>query len=551
MKKMTYWWARLSPWMKLALPVGILWLLIVAGSALIFDFWSRGWQAWADLIGAAFLASLVIVRTLIYIRDRLPGPKIRPAKEDELLIVVAKFRGPESPDPQMYITRRLEADLLMHPALADKVRVSRFPEAIEEESQEAEIEKVRAIGETYGATLVIWGEHDGHSAAPHYLVTRESERVSTVVELKPTVATADLDEFVMYISEELPETVTYLSFFTIGQMYYFENEYPQALSLFCAAVDNLPSGEAYKESGAALHFYRGNTYFLLGKSDLAMTDYDKAIELKPDLAKAYNNRGTAYHYKGDYNLAIADCDKAIELRPDYAEAYVNRGNAYNRKGEHDLAIADCNKAIELRPDLAVAHYNRGVAYEYNIHGQRYGKGAQLDRAIADYDKVIELKPDCAEAYYSRGVVYHTLREHGQAIADYNRATGTKGEDDLAIADFSKAIGLKPDYTEAYYNRGISYAQKREYDLAIADYDRAIELRSNLTEAYYNHGLTYADKTIELVPDLAEAYYNRGVAHKMRGDREKAIRDFERFLELREDKDSRREAEEHLRELKRQ
>jgi tetratricopeptide (TPR) repeat protein len=510
MKKMTYRWARLSPWMKLALPVGILWLLIVAGSALIFDFWSRGWQAWADLIGAAFLASLVIVRTLIYIRDRLPGPKIRPARKDELLTVVAKFRGPESPDPQMYIARRLEADLLMHPALADRVRVSRFPRVIEEESREAEIKKARALGETYGATLVIWGEHDGHSAAPHYLVTREREKVKMVVELEPRAATADLNEFVMYVSDELPETVTYLSLFTIGQMHYFAHQYSQALSLFSAALDHFPPGEAYQESAAFLRFYRGNTYYFSRKSDLAIADYDKAIELKPDLAKAYNNRGIVYHYEGDYDLAMADCDKAIELRPDYAKAYVNRGNAYDRKGKHDLAIADYDRAIELRPDLAEAYYNRGVAYEYNIHGRRYGKGAQLDRAITDYDKVIELKPDYAEVYYSRGVVYHTLQEHEQAIADYN-----------------KAIELKPDYAEAYVNRGVAFGTKGRYDLAIADFSKAIGLK----------------------PDYTEAYYNRGLAHKMRGEKNEAIRDFERFLELSEDEVWRKEAEEQLRGLR--
>ena len=232
MKKLTYWWARLSSWMKLALLAGVLCLLIVAGSAVIFDFRSWGWQAWAEVIVLAFAASLTIVRVVLAILERLPGPKIRPAGKDELLIVVTKFRGPESPDPQMYIVKRLEADLLKYPALAERVRVSRFSAVIEEESREAEIERARALGETYGATLVIWGEHDGHSAAPHYLVTRERERVELVVELQPRGATADLNEFVMYVSEELPETVTYLSLFTIGQMYYFTDEYSQATGLW-------------------------------------------------------------------------------------------------------------------------------------------------------------------------------------------------------------------------------------------------------------------------------------------------------------------------------
>jgi tetratricopeptide (TPR) repeat protein len=35
--------------------------------------------------------------------------------------------------------------------------------------------------------------------------------------------------------------------------------------------------------------------------------------------------------------------------------------------------------------------------------------------------------------------------------------------------------LNPTYAEAYYNRGIAWADKGDYDRGIADYTRAIEL----------------------------------------------------------------------------
>ena len=74
---------------------------------------------------------------------------------------------------------------------------------------------------------------------------------------------------------------------------------------------------------------------------------------------------------------------------------------------------------------------------------------------------------------------------------------------------------------------MAYADLGDYDLAIADYNKAIEL----------------------MPDLAEAYYNRGVARKMKGEKEEAIRDFERFLELSEDEYWRECAEKQLKELR--
>ena len=62
-----------------------------------------------------------------------------------------------------------------------------------------------------------------------------------------------------------------------------------------------------------------------------------------------------------------------------------------------------------------------------------------DQAIADYNMAIELKPDYAQAYVNRGNAYRD-----------------KGVIDRAIADYSKAIELKPDYAQAYYNRGGAY-----------------------------------------------------------------------------------------------
>ena len=73
----------------------------------------------------------------------------------------------------------------------------------------------------------------------------------------------------------------------------------------------------------------------------------------------YNNRGIDYGKKGEYDLAIKDFTKAVELKPDYAIAYNNRGAVYRGKGEYDLAIEDCSKAIQLKPDYAEPYSNRG------------------------------------------------------------------------------------------------------------------------------------------------------------------------------------------------
>ena len=50
-----------------------------------------------------------------------------------------------------------------------------------------------------------------------------------------------------------------------------------------------------------------------------------------------------------------------------------------------------------------------------------------------------------------------------------RTLSNKGDYERAIADFDQAITLKPDLTDAYYDRGNAYMQKGEKEKAIADF----------------------------------------------------------------------------------
>jgi tetratricopeptide (TPR) repeat protein len=203
------------------------------------------------------------------------------------------------------------------------------------------------------------------------------------------------------------------------------------------------------------------------------------------------------------------------------------GQSYDTNQQYEGSL----KAIEgAVASLTAGTTVEGLVEAYFRLGWLYQQPpGNSDKAIANYDQALQLKPDWAEAYNNRGAAYDD-----------------KGEYDRAIADYDQAIKLKPDSAVVYTNRGNAYADKSEYDRAIADYDQAIKLKPDYAVAYTNRGIIYRregeydraiadyDQTIKLKPDSAVAYTDRGNAYADKGEYDRAIADYDQAIKLKPD-----------------
>ncbi len=90
---------------------------------------------------------------------------------------------------------------------------------------------------------------------------------------------------------------------------------------------------------------------------------------------------------------------------------------------------------------------------------------QFDRAFADFNEAITIDPKYADAFYNRGIAY-----------------AQTGQYDRALADFNEAIGLDPKNADFFANRGSAYLMKGENERAIADYDEAMRLNPKHPQA---------------------------------------------------------------------
>jgi tetratricopeptide (TPR) repeat protein len=116
-----------------------------------------------------------------------------------------------------------------------------------------------------------------------------------------------------------------------------------------------------------------------------------------------------------------------------------------------------------------------TAEAYLMRGDQYSSLKDYEHAIADYTRAIQLKPDYAEAYNNRGLA---------------EALQSKAELTNAIADYSQAIDLRPDYAYAYNNRGVAYMAGGHPNEAMQDFNQAIKLKPNFSQAHSNRGNAY-------------------------------------------------------------
>jgi predicted O-linked N-acetylglucosamine transferase (SPINDLY family) len=283
----------------------------------------------------------------------------------------------------------------------------------------------------------------------------------------------------------------------------------------------------------------------------AVGHFQKAIELKPELADSYYNMGNAYKDKKQFDDAIACYQKALQRNHQIIEAHNNLGVAYQEKGQLDEAIVSYHNAIQMKGDYAEAYFNLGNAFH---------KNKQYDQAIKSYHSALMINPTFSEAYNNLGLV---LKEQGSlkeaicnfrkalqitpnfAMAFYNLGTILYMQKELAeaITYFEKALQFDPDIAPAYYNLGCILQEKGKVSEATFYYQKAIEHNLNFADPYYGLGTVYYaqgylnkaicsfEKAVQINPAFTNAYMSIGTVFREKGQFDKAISYYQKAIEI--------------------
>lgn len=266
---------------------------------------------------------------------------------------------------------------------------------------------------------------------------------------------------------------------------------------------------------------------LTRKIDLALEQFNIALEINPELSIAYCSRAATYIANGEAEKAISDSDRAIELKPDYVDAYFIRASAYLLLNRFSKAIADCDAALKLNPDHFQASLFKAFAY---LNLENY------EEALTQYDKAISLNDKSAEVYFYRGEVKYQLNDFQGAIDDFSKvirlnqnssinegvyqrrgdAKHALGDYVSAIKDYNKALQDFPLDDESYNSRGLSKNRLAESESKMG--------RIKLATKLYKEAVEDFTQAISLDPIMEGYWNNRAISRKYLKDYEGALKD---------------------------
>ena len=296
------------------------------------------------------------------------------------------------------------------------------------------------------------------------------------------------------------------------------------------AGDSRPSGGAVETGvapaeisgqGQAGRLYgEGYESFRAGDLDEALTQFQKVVELQPDLAEAHQALAMIYAQQGAYQESLAEADRVLELQPEDSLALKIKLEAYRGLGDHEKQeeLLDSLIGTGPDPDLAPVIFNLGVA---KVQAGDLAGGAVRFQQAKDAD------PDLLAAYSALSRVYYDMGQLEESIEQakqYVEKDPNNGEVLGVLYLAYDQLGMAAEAAEAFEA------------LKAANPSHMVRVFEQMGVAAFNNGETQKaqdlfEKVLELNPDHPQAHYHLALCYLSEGDTAKAKDLLTRFIEL--------------------
>jgi serine/threonine protein kinase len=153
--------------------------------------------------------------------------------------------------------------------------------------------------------------------------------------------------------------------------------------------------------------WRGDAASGLDRWDDAVAAWDLALRLMPENANFYAMSAWGHTHLGRYDQCVENTTAGLRVDPKFARLLDYRSSCYERLQKYDLAAADATQLLNFEK----------TPMNYNRRGSIYLQVKQYQRALDDFNEAIRLKPDFKNAYDNRGFARDMLGDTAGAVAD--------------------------------------------------------------------------------------------------------------------------------------
>lgn len=251
------------------------------------------------------------------------------------------------------------------------------------------------------------------------------------------------------------------------------------------AIEKLKLAEQTKKfRNAETYLIMGNAYRKLIDGGNAVTSYNKALEIQPNLAAAKNGIGKIYETQKNQEQYLKAYEEAIQLDPAYAPAYFNLFYHYY--------FRDVNKAGDYL-NKYVANTDKGPETEYIQTDYTYAKG-DFAGARQKAESLIQQYGQSVNPRMYRMVAFtaDTLGDLAAAKAamDTFLVRSEQGSDveDIKSTDYEEMAKITSKIPE-FKDSAFTYYQKAiDMDTVVANKLKIIQNAADFAKASGNRGL---------------------------------------------------------------
>lgn len=260
----------------------------------------------------------------------------------------------------------------------------------------------------------------------------------------------------------------------------------------------------------------------IGKWIYAEKCFKEALNIRPDLETASLLVSTSLQLN-KLDQAHEVLGQMINLEPQRLQSYLDLARVCYLQEHYDDMLATAQQAAQLVPDNETPYF---------LQAQAYHKLGDSIHTIVALTQAISRKEDFTEAYLMRGQVLLEMKQYNEALEDVDfllkhdsideealrlaaEVQQGLGNEDEAVTYYKKVIDLNPFNEHSYEQIALIHARKKEYAQAIATLDEALEIN-----------------------EKAQLYQLRGKLKMDSGDKEGALADMKKALELNPESENR-------------